>query len=321
MNTNLNSLKTSAMRTMHGVGFRLKKNSPEILLAMGIGLSIYGLVEGCKASTKAADIIESSKKSIDEVKECKELADKGELTVEYTEQDYKKDITVAYSQFALEMGKLYFKTVVIEALSITSLISSHTVLKRRNIALAAAYATLDRGFKEYRSRVVERLGQEMDNELRYNIKAKNIETVITDEKGKEKVVAEIVDEYEINDYSMYARVYDKTCKGYTRDATANFMFLNACEQFATNKLITNGILFLNDVYAMLGIEPTKEGQVVGWVFDKTIPISQNRVSFGLDKLYHEGTRRFLNGEESDIILDFNVDGNVWELWDKYNKRK
>ena len=37
-----------------------------------------------------------------------------------------------------------------------------------------AYTAVDKSFKDYRSRVVERFGEELDKELKYNIKHKNV---------------------------------------------------------------------------------------------------------------------------------------------------
>ncbi|MCG4878037.1 DUF6353 family protein, partial [Eggerthella lenta] len=74
---------------------------------------------------------------------------------------------------------------------------SHRILSKRNVALAAAYATIDKGFKEYRGRVVERFGDQIDKELKYNIKAKTIEKNIVDKNGQEQTVNEIVETAEI----------------------------------------------------------------------------------------------------------------------------
>ena len=64
---------------------------------------------------------------------------------------------------------------------------------------------------------------------------------------------------------------------------------------------------------MLGIPKTKAGQVVGWVYDPEHPVGDNYVDFGLFDLDRERVRRFVNGDERNILLDFNVDGNIWEL--------
>ena len=102
-------------------------------------------------------------------------------------------------------------------MSIAAIIGGHHILRKRNIALAAAYTAVDKGFKEYRGRVLERFGEEVDRELRYNIKAKEIEKTVTDANGKETVVKETVDVADPNLTSDYARFFDDGCTGWTKD--------------------------------------------------------------------------------------------------------
>ena len=64
---------------------------------------------------------------------------------------------------------------------------------------------------------------------------------------------------------------------------------------------------------MRGFEPTKAGHVVGWLYDEKHPVCDNYVDFGIWDIDAEPTRRFINGLETNIILDFNVDGNIYEM--------
>ena len=104
---------------------------------------------------------------------------------EYTQDDGNKDLAIVYTQTALKVAKVYAPAVILGGLSITAILTSKNILRKRNIALAAAYTAVDKSFKEYRGRVVERFGKELDKELRYNIKAKDVEETVTDEKGKD----------------------------------------------------------------------------------------------------------------------------------------
>lgn len=91
------------------------------------------------------------------------------------------------------------------------------------------------------------------------------------------------------------------------------MFLKRQQAHATDRLQDKGHLFLNEVYDMLGMQRTKSGQVVGWIYDKKHPIGDNFVDFGIYDLYKEKNREFVNGYEPSILLDFNVDGNILEM--------
>ena len=233
---------------------------------------------------------------------------------DYTEEDGKKDLAIAYVQTGVKIAKLYGPSVILGTLSITAILTSNNILRKRNIALAAAYTAVDKSFKEYRGRVVERFGEALDKELRYNIKAKEVEeTIVDEETGEEKVVKKTVEVAGLDSISDYAKFYDDGCLGWSKDPDLNLMFLRRQQDAANDTLKAQGYLFLNDVYAMLGIPKTRAGQVVGWIYDEKEPIGDNYVDFGIYDTNKPSNRDFVNGYERTILLDFNVDGNILDL--------
>lgn len=304
------AIMNNMSRKFHKVGFQIKKHSPEILVVAGVIGTVTSAVLACKATTKLNEVLEESKKDIDAAHEYIET--KG-FSEKYTEQDSKKDLTILYTQAGMKVAKLYAPAVVLGALSITAIITSNNILRKRNVALAAAYTAIDKGFKEYRSRVVERFGKGIDHELRYNIKAKEIEETVVNEDGTETTVKTTVDTVNPNTGSVYAKFFDDGCKGWDKDPEYNLFFLKSQETYANQKLKAQGYLFLNEVYDMLGIPRTKAGQVVGWVYDEKNPVGDNYVDFGIFNAHREASRNFVNGYERTILLDFNVDGNILDL--------
>ena len=309
---NANQIISSLSRTVKMTGFKVKKHSPEILVAAGIVGTITSTVMACKATTKAGDIVDDHHEKMEQINQVALMAKEDE-TVDYTEQDLKKDTTIVYTQTAVQFIKLYAPSVILGAVSIGSILYSHKILTKRNAALAAAYATIDKGFKEYRGRVIERFGKELDKELKYNIKAKEFEEVVVDEKGKEKVEKKTVNVADPNQFSDYARFFDESCIAFTKSPEDNLWFLKQRQGEANRRLQHDGYLFLNDVYEMLGLPKTKAGQVVGWVYNEKEPIGDNFVDFGIYDQSREAVRDFVNGYERAILLDFNVDGNIWDL--------
>ena len=297
-----------AKRSLIKAGFQVKKHSPEILVVVGVAGVVTSTVMACKATTKAGDILEEHKNQMNAIDQVVKM-DRDD----YTEEDHKKDTTIVYTQTAIKFVKLYSPSIMIGVLSLGCIIYSHNILTKRNAALAAAYATVDRGFKEYRGRVVERFGKELDHELRYNIKAQEFEKTEVDKKGNEKVVKETVNVADPNLYSDYARFFDDGCNGWSKDPEQNLTFLKCQQAYANEKLKAKGYLFLNDVYKMLGIPATKAGQIVGWIYDEKNPIGDNFVDFGLYDMNKPVVRDFVNGYERTILLDFNVDGNILEM--------
>lgn len=315
---NANAIMNTATRTLHRVGFKFKKHSPEILIVAGVVGTITSVVMACKASTKVNDILEDTKEQLDVIHNAGERLAQGEELVcqdgtNYTIEDNKKDLTIVYAKTAVKFVKLYSPSVVLGLTSLTCILASNNILRKRNVALAAAYAGIDKSFKEYRGRVIKRFGEELDKELRYNIKAKEFEETVVDEAGNETVVKNTVSVADPNLYSEYARIYDDGCTGWTKNAEDNLYFLRCQQNYANDKLRRTGHLFLNEVYDMLGIPRTKAGQIVGWIYDEKNPIGDNFVDFGIYNLNIEKARDFVNGYERTIVLDFNVDGNILDL--------
>lgn len=304
----VNEIMKSASRTAHQVGFKLKKASPEILVVVGVVGVVASGVMACKATTKAGAIVESLNEDMNKIHQASEMEN-----VDYTEEDKKKDTVIVYTQAAVKYVKLYAPSVLLGMASIGCIVGSHTILHKRNVALAAAYAAVDKGFKEYRSRVVERFGAELDRELRYNIKAKEFEETVVDSKGKEKTVKKTVSVSDPNEYSDYARIFDDGCRGWSKDPEFNLTFLKQQQNWANDVLKSKGHLFLNEVYDMLGFQRTKAGQVVGWIYDEEHPVGDNFVDFGIYNLNIEKARDFVNGYERSIVLDFNVDGPILDM--------
>lgn len=308
-------MKTDIMknvtRNFNKIGFQLKKHSPEILVVAGVVGAVTSAVMACKATTKVHDILENTKTKVDQVHEV--LANDDIPEEKYSVEDSKKDLAIIYAQTGFEFVKLYGPSVALGVLSITAILTSNNILRKRNLALAAAYTTIDRSFKEYRGRVVERFGKDLDHELKYNIKAKEIEEIVANEDGTETTETKTVDVVNPTEYSDYARFFDEACSGWTKDPELNLMFLKRQQSYANDLLQRRGYLFLNEVYDMLGIPRTKAGQVVGWVYDENCPVGDNYVDFGIYDIHREKCRDFVNGYERTILLDFNPDGNILDL--------
>ena len=306
----MKGLKEKLVKNFHKCEFAVKKHSPEILAAVGVVGVVTGAVMACKATTKLSDILDETKESLDKIKEVEQDP---KYKDRYNEEDAKKDLAIVYVQSGVKIVKLYLPALVVGSASLGCLLASNNILRKRNAAISAAYMTVDKSFKEYRKRVVDRFGEEVEKEIRYGIKAQQVEETVVDENGNETSVVSEVKAVDPNLYSDYARFFDESCAAWQNDPEYNLMFLKAQQQYANDLLKSRGRLFLNEVYRMLGIDETKAGQVVGWVYDAECPVGDNFVDFGIYDMRKERVRAFVNGYEPNILLDFNVDGNIWEL--------
>lgn len=301
--------KTEIMKSVSGVAsktvMKLKKHSPEILVVAGVVGAVASAVIACRATTKVGRITEEAKDSIDTIHEStkKGVTPAGES---YSEEDSKKDLALVYVQTGIKYAKLYAPAVILGTLSITSILASNNILRKRNVALGAAYAAIDKSFKEYRGRVIERFGEQVDSELKYGIKAKKFEeTEIDPETGKEKKVKKTVMVTDPNLQSDYAVYFDSKSRNYETNLDYNRMFLKAQQAFANDKLQTRGHLFLNEVLDDLDLPRTPAGQIVGWTKDGP----DGYVNFRIVEVERETED---GRHEPVLLLDFNVEGNIWE---------
>lgn len=310
MNT---ELINKVSRSFHKVGFKFKKHSPEILAVTGVIGVVTSAVMACKATTKVNDIVDEAKDTIEKIHDS---VGKGLHTSdgeEYTEEVAKKDLTIVYAQTGLKFVKLYGPSVALGVASIACLLGSNHILRKRNIALAAALTNVATSFKEYRGRLVDRFGKDLDRELRFGVKAKEVEETVVDEDGNETTVKKTVEVVDPNTaHSLYSIVFCEGNTGWTRNAELNKVFLIQQQNWANDKLKMNGILTLNEVYDMVGAPRTAYGQIAGWVYTDDNSIGDNFVDFGIFDVNNEKACDFVNGREKSIILDFNCIGNILE---------
>lgn len=310
--------KLTMKQTFNKLKFKTVKNAPTILMIAGVaGVVGAGVLVG-KSTLKLAKVLDESKNNINSINDAVE-----DESIEYTQEDATSDLKTVKVNVVVDTIKLYTPAVILGGVSIACMIQSHNILRKRNLALAAAFTTISESFKKYRKEVVNRYGERADFEIKNGIRKEQVEIEETDKNGKTKKKKTTIDV--AGAPSDYARFFDENCSYWDKDPEYNLMFLKAQQQYANDKLIAQGYLFLNDVYDMLGIPSSKEGQVVGWIYNLENPNGDNYVDFGIYDTNVEGFRNeyandsiseeridFVNGYRSSILLDFNVDGNVWE---------
>lgn len=314
-------LATKAGQILAKTKLGIKKHSPEILVAAGIGTGIVATIVACKQTIKANDIVAEARKSLQNIEDVKELTANNE--VEYTEENEQEDRKTIGMQVAVGMVKTYALPVGLGVLSITCILAGHHILKKRNVALAAAYSALSTDFMNYRKRVVDKYGKDVDFMLKNGLEKQIIANRVVDpETGEVKETKEEVLTYEGDKLSQYARVFDEVgSTQWTPSADHNRAFLLMEQNYFNERIRTRGYIFLNEVYERLGFRPTKAGSVVGWVYQNA---DYEGIDFGIFTAHTQKAAEFLEGTEPSIILDFNVQGDILSLvteggvWDQYN---
>ena len=296
-------------RAFHRAGLIVKKHSPEILAVTGaVGVVVSGVM-ACRATLKLNDVLEESKNTIDDIHADVEAG-------VITEEESKKEMTAAYLATGYNLTKLYAPSVVLGTLSIGAMLTSNNILRQRNIGLAAAYAAADKALKEYRGRIADRLGDEFEREVFYNLKSKEIEEKVVNEDGSEQTITKTITVMDNpNTIGDFSRIFADGNDNWTKNPELNMMYLKRVQAWADEKLRAQGHLFLNEVLDELGYERTKAGNVVGWIYkkDPEEAVGDNYVDFGLYDIHRQATINFVNGWEPNVLLNFNVDGNILDL--------
>lgn len=291
---------------------KVRKHSPVILFAAGTVGMVATVVLACRATLKMHDILDDHDKEIEAAKKIHDSLDK------YSDDESNKDIVRINIGTAVAIGKAYAPAVGFGLLSIGLLTGSHIVLNRRYVGITAAYAAMHKGFDEYRKRVVEQYGEEADQQLRYGVELKEIV-----EEGPNGPEIKVIKRAAVGPQgSIYAKWFDVGSRNFQREPQYNVYFLAAQQKFLNEKLQAQGHLFLNEVYDALDLPRTPAGSQVGWLKDAHLkmgkdgkPMGDGVLKFADDVLYGDSqqAREFYNGLNKAILLDFNVDGPIWNL--------
>ena len=299
-------LMTTINNATGRAGLQFKKHSPEILMGAGVIGFIGTIVLACKATTRAEEVLDRHARQMEDAKEAAEIAEPED------NYDIKKETLIVYSHTAVDMAKLYGPTIAMGTLSLACFLKAYKIVNNRYLGAVAAYNAVSSVFDLYRNRVREELGEQMDRHFRYGSEISEIETIIDEgdgnkpKKTKEKV--ENTDRTNVGP-SEYAKFFDKSCPEWDTNPQFNLKWLRANETAANDILNSRGHIFLNEVYDMIGLPHTSAGAVVGWVKGH----GDGYVDFGLYKPDNESARRFINGEDNVVLLDFNVDGVIFDL--------
>lgn len=305
----LSKVSTSAAKFAGKAEFTIKKNSPEILLGAGIVGFVGTIVLACKATCRADEVLEFHRRKIKDINDAKEIADadpEGEMS--YDVEIYRQDKAIRYLKTTGNLAKLYAPTIAVGTLSLACILTSRNIMQKRYLGVLAAYNGLSAAFDEYRRRVCDEYGEGLDKHFRYGTTYE--ELPVYDENGKKTKEKEQVEKTETgmvipNDDSC--RFFDSSNPNWDKNPTFSMMWLRGQQNILNDILHTRGHVFLNEVYDALGFEHTPQGAVLGWIDGG----DDNYIDFGLYDPKKENVRRFVNGVDNVIMLEFNHDGVIW----------
>lgn len=288
----------------------VQKASPQIMFVAGtVGIVTAGVL-ACRSTLKVSGLLEDAEKRQHLAKELHEngaYIQNAGGDEKQGEKDYAKELLAIRARMVLQLAKMYALPLALGAVSIGLITGSHVVLNRRNASLTAAYATVDQAFKQYRDRVKDELGQDGDDRFRFG--SETVTEAVKDDNGKTKKIEKVRLNGEPSDY---ARLFSEGLEDWQPNPELNLIFLRVKQNYLNQRLAQRGHVFLNEVYDELGLERSSAGQMVGWVYGN--PDGDNYIDFGIyDEDGNPRVRDFVNLKEETILLDFNVDGVIYNL--------
>lgn len=297
-------LPSGVTRAVSRTALKAQKNAPSLLFVGGtVGVVASGVL-ACRSTLRLEAVLDEASLQRSQAKSIRE-----QNLPNYTEKDYKKDMTVLYVRQAMAVCKLYGPSIVVGAASIAMLAKSHNILTKRNAALSAAYTGLLATFEDYRQRVRDELGEDKDREFFHG---KHGETPpARDKNGKKKTVQKAGD----GKLSDYQRLFDETNVNWSKNHDYNVVFLRGVQNHMNDQLAAKGHVFLNEVYDALGMEHTPAGAVTGWIYEPKWEDDHQGdgfIDFGIfEDNANTRIRDFCVGLEGGVMLEFNVDGTIW----------
>lgn len=307
---------------------KTKKKSPEICLITGLAaggaaLIIVG-VKTWKNKEKLSNDISEIKRYKDYNAE-NELKDNPEAVI-LSQEEVNANFRKACKTMGIDVAKTYWLPVILAFGSAGLIIGGHHILRKELSAMTSAYALLFDSYKRYREGVVERFGIEADQEIMHGVKV--IDSV--DPNTGEMIQKAVVDPNA--SHSRYARWFDEgnfdssrskwiwRNSSWRQNKVENIRNLKFIQSSANDTLKIRGWLKLNEVYSMLGIPCSVEGEHVGWVLGSG---HDDFVDFGVFPFPGKKSRQLpvnrlfldVGNPQNAALLDFNVDGCIDYIFD------
>lgn len=303
---------------------RLKADSPKIMVVGGtIGLVVAGVIACKKTAKEFSAVMEQHDKNIEKLHEIKEALANGEEATfpdgsKCTEDSYKKHLASAYIVTGGRLIKVYAVPMTLAILSVASILGGYKIIEARHLAAVAEAYGLKETFKKYRSRVAERFGKEVEQELFVNGERKLVtEEEIDPETGevrqvtKDKVVAKRRNPEEID---VYTYIFDSANCPYSWDRHPgyNYQYLIQVQNQSNEYLQRHGCITLYEILKQLGFQDIPaETMSLGWMLDNPTGYGDGYVDFGICPIENDyNDPGCFKGGLPDYLLNFNCDGDI-----------
>lgn len=223
------------------IGGAISKNSPTILTGLGVAGLISTVVLAVKATPKAVQILEN------------EVYNGGSGISKCDDQD---TISIPLSLPVKDVIRLtwrcYLPAAIMGSVTIGCIIGANSISLRRNAAIASLYSLSEKAIKEYKAKVVEKIGKDDERKIRQDISRDRMER--TPVKDNEII---ITGNGETLCYDAFSGRYFKSSKDEI------IRVLNKLSR----DLMSDMLIPVNQVYYELDLSGIKVGDDMGWNID------------------------------------------------------
>ena len=298
--------------------YAFKKNKGLIFTVAAGVCTVAAVVTMAKQAPKAEKVLVPANKK---VKKLKEDMNNVEMinNKEIVPAEAKKEIRKIQMQTFGKLVKIYALPVIFTGLSLTFMGGSYKVMREKELALGAAYITVENAFKSYRNRVKDKFGEDTEKEIFNDIReVTRTRSTVNPDTGEVETVEETVKKaFAGGGYEVF---FDAATPYWSKNGRTNYETLMQAQKELNIKLKADGYVFLYDVFDRLGIpegtinkDLLAASRVIGWIYDPYDPKRSSWVSFGIsDELgnYNAIGKELFDNTERDVLLTFNPDGNI-----------
>lgn len=298
--TIVNKLPDGISTKIGRLGLLSQKNAPVVLFTAGVVGVVATVIMASKATLKLEQILEDAEKDTYQIQDQVVRNPK-----KYSEMDEKQALLAIRSKMTVKVVKLYAPAAITGLVAIACLTGSHYILSQRNLAITAAYAVLEKGFKGYRERVIGEYGEEKDRDLYNGAEICEIEERTAEGKKsrKVKIIPGIGDPDK-----TYRRMFDELSPSWSPQPGYNQFTLTAQQNYLNDLLRSRGHVFLNEVYGRLGIPHSKAGAVCGWIKGQ----GDGYIDLGIFRDDEFMGMEFVDGNAPGVIINPNVQGIIYD---------
>ena len=312
------------------------KYSPEILIGVGIAAMVGGTILACKNTLKAKEVIDTAKKEMDMIDDAKEKAKEANIT--YSEKDVQKDTIRVIIKAVIGIAKNYGPAALAILSGILAILKGRKIYVGRIGTLYLGCKTAQASYNKLYENIKERYGEDVAKELKYGIKAEEIEEAKIKKDGtiSKKVTKKklVTDPDNLGPYTFIwngetsPKYFDDAANDQSPDNPhrndLNLKFLLDSQEYLNKIFPKRGFFFLNEILSYVGLEMTERGQYDGWIYDPKHP--EKKIDFGIFNTLIRSefpvpksetgdnklmvNEEFLKGAETGILLDFNCDGPI-----------